>query len=49
VGAGSAASPDMQGFRCVAGSLIVGAAAVAPARSEPGSAHAGPGDEDKGH
>ena len=37
MGAGSAASPDMQGFRCVVGSLIVGAAAVAPARSEPGS------------
>jgi len=39
--------PDVQGFLCAVGSLMVGAAAVAPARSEPGSAHAGPGDEDK--
>jgi hypothetical protein len=27
----------------------INVAAAAPARSEPGPAHAGPGDEDKGH
>ena len=30
------AGPGMRCFLCVAGSLMVGAAAVAPARSEPG-------------
>jgi hypothetical protein len=41
--------PEVQSFLCAVDSLIVRAAAVAPARSEPGSAHADPGDEDKGH